>query len=117
VTDAATSGALEPQNATNSGESPAADAFKTSLQNSAPGAVSPTSQLSPQTGAERLSALASQVESGHLNMDQAVEQLVDQTVASMGSHLSTAQRAELSELLRSALATDPTLQGLRSDRG
>ncbi|HEX4353321.1 MAG TPA: hypothetical protein VHZ95_10410, partial [Polyangiales bacterium] len=70
-----------------------------------------------QTGAERLSALASQVDAGHLNMDQAVEQLVEQTVASMGGHLSSAQRAELSELLRSALATDPTLQGLRSDRG
>jgi hypothetical protein len=50
-------------------------------------------------------------------MDQAVEKLLEQTVSSLGAHLTSAQRAELSEVLRAALANDPTLQGLRGDAG
>jgi hypothetical protein len=54
------------------------------------------------------------VESGSLSLEQAVEQLVDQTLERAGKHLTGEQRAELTELLRSALVNDPTLTGLRS---
>jgi hypothetical protein len=53
------------------------------------------------------------VEGGSVSLDQAVDRLVEQTLERAGKHLTGAQRTELSELLRSALANDPTLAELR----
>ena len=58
-------------------------------------------------------ALAKAVESGSITLDQAVERLVDVTLERAGKHLTGPERAELTELLRSALENDPTLAGLR----
>jgi hypothetical protein len=64
-------------------------------------------------GADPVGQLASAVESGSISLEQAVNQLLDRTLEQAGKHLSGEQRAELSELLRSALLSDPTLAGLR----
>jgi hypothetical protein len=64
-------------------------------------------------GADSVGTLAKAVESGSVSLDQAVEQLVEQTLERAGGHLTGQQRTELSELLRSALESDPTLAGLR----
>jgi hypothetical protein len=53
------------------------------------------------------------VESGSITLNQAVERLVERTLERAGKHLTGQQRAELTELLRSALENDPTLAGLR----
>ena len=58
-------------------------------------------------------ALAKAVESGSISLDQAVERLVDVTLERAGRHLTGPERAELTELLRSALENDPTLAALR----
>ena len=63
--------------------------------------------------ADPVGQLARAVESGSISLEQAVNQLLDRTLEQAGRHLSGEQRAELSELLRSALLSDPTLAGLR----
>ena len=63
--------------------------------------------------ADPVGQLASAVESGSISLDQAVNQLLERTLEQAGRHLTGEQRAELSELLRSALLSDPTLAGLR----
>lgn len=65
------------------------------------------------TGADSVGGLARAVESGSISLEQAVERLVDQTLERAGKHLTGEQRAELTDLLRSALVNDPTLAGLR----
>ncbi|HET8932368.1 MAG TPA: hypothetical protein VFN67_02960 [Polyangiales bacterium] len=64
-------------------------------------------------GADPVGSLAQAVESGSITLDQAVERLVDATLERAGRHLTGPERAELTELLRSALENDPTLAGLR----
>jgi signal transduction histidine kinase len=64
-------------------------------------------------GADSVGTIARAVESGSISLEQAVEQLVEQTLERAGKHLTGEQRSELTELLRSALANDPTLAGLR----
>ena len=68
---------------------------------------------SAASSADPVGQLASAVESGSISLDQAVNQLLDRTLEQAGKHLTGAQKAELSELLRSALLSDPTLAGLR----
>jgi len=65
------------------------------------------------SGADPIRQLASAVESGAVSLDQAVDQLLGQTLERAARHLSTAQRDELSEMLRAALLSDPTLAALR----
>lgn len=65
------------------------------------------------SSADPVGALAKAVESGSISLDQAVERLVDATLERAGRHLTGPERAELTELLRSALENDPTLAGLR----
>jgi hypothetical protein len=64
-------------------------------------------------GADPVAALAHAVESGAVTLEQAVGQLLEQTLQKAGRQLNAAQRDELSELLRSALLGDPTLSGLQ----
>jgi hypothetical protein len=78
--------------------------------------VSPTSGSTGTSGADRITKLADSVESGSLSLDQAVDELLGQTLARAERHLSAEQRAELSDLLRNALASDPTLSSLRGER-
>jgi len=68
------------------------------------------------SGADRIAQLAHSVESGSLSLEQAVDDLLGQTLARAEKHLNAEQRAELSELLRSALLSDPTLSSLRGER-
>lgn len=65
-------------------------------------------------GADPVGTLARAVESGAISLDSAVERLVEQTLERAGKNLTSQQRAELTELLRSALADDPALADLRS---
>lgn len=59
--------------------------------------------------------LAKAVEAGQLTMGQAVEKLVEGTVGSLPRQLTDLERSELSELLRSAVSSDPTLSALQDD--
>jgi hypothetical protein len=68
------------------------------------------------SGTDPIAALAQDVEAGRITLDQAVERLVDQTLAKTERHLSSDQRTELSSLLRDALMHDPTLSALRGAR-
>jgi hypothetical protein len=61
--------------------------------------------------------LARAVETGQLSMTQAVERLVEGTVGSLPGALTELERAELSELLRQAVKSDPTLSSLQDDHG
>jgi hypothetical protein len=61
--------------------------------------------------------LARAVESGQLTMGQAVERLVEGTVGSLARQLTELERAELSELLRQAVANDPALGAMRDEQG
>jgi hypothetical protein len=61
--------------------------------------------------------LARAVESGQLTMGQAVERLVEGTVGSLARQLSEQEHAELSELLRQAVANDPALSTMRDEQG
>lgn len=51
--------------------------------------------------------------SGALSAEQAIDRLVERTLAGVGAGLSEAQRAELGAVLRSALESDPALSELR----
>jgi hypothetical protein len=75
----------------------------------------PAQQISSTSAAaaDPVGQLAKAVESGAVSLDQAVDQLLGQTLERAGKHLTAAQRTELSELLRSALENDPVLAGLR----
>jgi hypothetical protein len=75
------------------------------------------SELAGSRSSDPVAPLLREIEAGRLSMDQAVARLLDQTVQSLGAQLNGAQRAELSGLLRDALAHDPTLRALRDDRG
>jgi len=59
--------------------------------------------------------LARAVESGQLTMGQAVERLVEGTVGSLPRQLTDLERTELSDLLRSAVSSDPTLGALQDE--
>lgn len=66
--------------------------------------------------ADPIAALSQQIRAGTLSVDQAIDRLVERaTEGGMAKHLGTRERAELTELLRSALASDPTLTALRDD--
>src|SRR5262249_55567544 len=68
-----------------------------------------------QGHADPISALAQQVKSGQLSMDQALEHLIERATSGVGKHLSAAERDELREVVRNALSSDPTLAALRSE--
>jgi len=63
--------------------------------------------------AQSIAELARAIQAGALTPDQAVDRLVDQTLARVNKQLSAAQLTELSGLLRDALLSDPTLSALR----
>jgi hypothetical protein len=93
------------------------------------GTSSSSAALSPSGVEQSLSAasaagrpvnlvdLARAVESGQLTMGQAVDRLVEGTVGSLPGQLTELERAELSELLRQAVVSDPTLGALRDEQG
>lgn len=79
-------------------------------QTAAAGATSAASQGS---ASDPIAGLAQDVEAGRITVDQAVDRLVENTLAKTTRHLSADQRTELSSLLRDALMHDPTLSALR----
>ena len=101
-------------------DSTAASSFQRSLEQAREAhQVSPAASsggTAGTSGADRIAQLAHSVESGSLSLEQAVDELLGQTLARAEKHLNAEQRAELSELLRSALMSDPTLSGLRGER-
>lgn len=73
-----------------------------------------------QTGTPQpvgLADLARAVERGQLTMTQAVERLVEQTLGTLPGPLTALEKAELSQLLRQAMADDPTLGALQDEQG
>ena len=68
------------------------------------------------SGPVDLTELARAVECGQLSMTQAVDRLVEGTVGNLPGQLTALERAELSELLRQAVQSDPTLGALRDER-
>jgi len=100
-----------------SADSAASSSFQRSLEQAREAhQVSPTASSTGTSGADRITQLAHSVESGAISLDQAVDELLGQTLARAEKHLNAEQRAELSELLRSALSSDPTLSSLRGER-
>jgi hypothetical protein len=61
--------------------------------------------------------LARAVERGQLTMTQAVERLVEQTLGTLPGPLTELERSELAQLLRQALAEDPTLGAMQEEPG
>jgi hypothetical protein len=93
-------------------ETPAADfrdALSAAERAGAAQAVSP----SGASAADPIGELSRLVKSGALSADQALDQLVERTLATVGRSLNATQRGELERVLRSALEADPTLRALR----
>jgi hypothetical protein len=67
-----------------------------------------------EASASPLGAIRADLAAGRIDVDEAVERLVDRAMAK-ASGLPTAQRAALEAQLRAALAEDPTLIALRKD--
>jgi hypothetical protein len=101
-------------------EGPAGSSFRQTLNEAGEaGRASQPSQVGLaglQGGADPVGSLAREVEAGRISMDQAAEQLLERALASVDRHLGANQRAELKDLLRNALANDPTLAALVSGR-
>lgn len=78
-------------------------------------------QLAGQTGvsgvADPIAQLASELQAGKLSIDQALDALVDRAVGGVGRQLGVQERADLVEVLRAALGSDPTLAALRDAAG
>ena len=103
-------------------KSEAADAtsFQTALEGAQKaqhaGQTAAAGATSKSSGSDPIAALAQDVEAGRITLDQAVDRLLEHTLAKTERHLSADQRTELSSLLRDALMHDPTLSALRGAR-
>lgn len=107
-----------PERADAAGGSPQTDRTESSSFQRSLTEANQANQAQQITGAaagnaDPVGQLASAVESGSISLDQAVDRLLEQTLEKAGKHLTGEQRAELSELLRGALLSDPTLAALR----
>jgi hypothetical protein len=71
----------------------------------------------PAPGGDALAGVVHALQAGQITPEQAVSQLVEHALSSVGGALGEAQRAELSEMMRSALANDPTLLALQGELG
>jgi hypothetical protein len=91
-------------------------AFRELLEGAHPSGASGT-PAQAVGGGDPVGALAQAVRSGTITPQQAVEQLVDRAVSSVGRSLSDAQRAELVTVLQQALQNDPALRELREAIG
>lgn len=97
-----------------------ATSFQTALEGAQKaqhaGQTAAAGATSQSSGSDPIAALAQDVEAGRITLDQAVDRLVEHTLAKTARHLSADQRTELSSLLRDALMHDPTLSALRGAR-
>lgn len=110
-----TSGRAAPEGPERTGPS-----FRETLEGPGPAAGAKTAGAQPTStvaNTDAVGELAQAVRAGTLNADQAIEHLVEQTVAGMARGLSAAQRAELTTLLREAVESDPALRELREALG
>jgi hypothetical protein len=98
-------------------EGPSGSAFQQQLSTEQASQVSGAEQAAAASGPDPVAGLIEDVEAGRLSMDQAVDRLLTRTLAQMEGQLDSAQRAELSGLLRDALMNDPTLVALRGQHG
>jgi hypothetical protein len=105
---------------TSKSEGADATSFQTALEGAQKAQEAGPTLAASHTGktgaADPIAALAQDVEAGRITLDQAVDRLVDRTLAKTERHLSADQRSELSGLLRDALMHDPTLSALRGAR-
>lgn len=76
----------------------------------APAGVGASQAAAP---ADPIAALAADVQAGRIEMSDAVERLLERTVAQLGGRLSAEERAGLGAVLREALESDPVLSSLR----
>jgi hypothetical protein len=93
-----------------------ATSFQTALEGAQKAQQAGQTAAAGGAGADPIAALAQDVDAGRITLDQAVDRLVEQTLAKTERHLSADQRTELSSLLRDALMHDPTLSALRGAR-
>jgi hypothetical protein len=79
------------------------------------GPEAPTGVAASQAAApgDPIAALAADVQAGRIEMSEAVERLVERTIAQLGGRLSAEERAGLGAVLREALESDPVLSSLR----
>jgi hypothetical protein len=117
-----TPSAASPAAAESNANSPFANALDTartaqSASTHQTGETPALPELAAQRGSDPVAGLLKEMEAGRLGMDQAVDQLVGHALESVGKQLSAAERAELTGMLRDALAHDPTLLALRDERG
>jgi hypothetical protein len=90
--------------------SQAADPTRPVAGGEASAAVTPSGASAP---GDPIAALAADVQAGRIGMSDAVERLLERTVAQLGGRLSAEERAGLGVLLREALESDPALSSLR----
>lgn len=65
------------------------------------------------TGGDAVAELSRELAAGRLSADQALDRLVERAANGVARNLSASERAELLDVLRTALASDPTLAALR----
>jgi hypothetical protein len=111
------SGLHIPQTGVDIGNELAADSAGTGQTGEVSASESFASEsLRSASAPQSIPELARAIQAGALTADQAVDKLVDQTLARVNQQLSAAQLTELSGLLRDALLSDPTLRALRAGR-
>jgi hypothetical protein len=90
------------------------DALQSARQAQAAPEARPT-EAGAQSGAtEPIAELADALERGELNVEQALERLLEHSLAGVDRQLSAEQRGELLAMLRSALEHDPALAELKA---
>src|SRR5262249_15270272 len=87
-----------------------------------PGASSPAqagaaAAVANAANTRPIAELAEAVRAGALSSEQAIERRVERSIGGVAHGLSLAQRAELTQVLREALANDPALRELRDAIG
>jgi hypothetical protein len=105
------SGSREPEAAERTGPS-----FRETLAGPSPTAAG-AAAAQGAANADPIATLAQAVKAGSVSPDQALEHLVERAVSGMARRLTQAQRAELTEVLREAVQSDPALRQLRDALG
>lgn len=66
-----------------------------------------------RAGGDPIAELSRELSAGRLSVDEACSRLIDRAASGVAASLGAAERADLLEVLRAALASDPTLSALR----
>jgi anti-sigma28 factor (negative regulator of flagellin synthesis) len=104
-----------PAGATREARESQAASFQQAVRDAQAGQANAGVAAAGQAAADPIAALSRQIQAGTLSVDQAVERLIERAGQGVARHLGERERSELTALLRSALANDPTLAALRDD--